>query len=626
LIGLLLVSAFSFSGCETTNDSFLRAQQEYDKKQYASALGSYEQSLQQSLPSAQRLIAENRVSEIRAKLVDETLLSVGYPLEFYTKEDLENSVEFIESRLAHDDEQQRLILAVEDLQQKLVSISGEVDALISQSVKYAEQANFEAAFGAIQMAKKINPSNARIQDTLNRVIEIRKSHYSDAVNKALSNDDLLRAKDTFTSIQRAKHPFDQSFRNHIRLIIEDEELRILPKLVQSLAVERRYYEALELLKSTSHSAIHDQFRNLKSEAIAFYKNLALSARREVPEEFGVAFFASRIAYMLDQSGAGLFEINRDSTERIDELVQLTIGVTSFNSPENEPFAGRDFSDSIIASLVNKLPYGIRILERSMMDNAKAEKPENYKEFILSNKTEIIVGGGISSFIVTSKTHSDDVPVRINVGEEPRPNPEYSMMLETYGKDLTKWPRNVSPTIMSPLFETIKYNKSHETIEGQMSVTLRLYDSNLKILESKEMVVSRNYEDVYHQAIPAAGILEDQRDLPGEIAIKKELRLELRDKVAAEILKYYNDRKERFWTDFENNLKSRYYGKSFTALALGYHFCEKDIELRGDHGQKETLDKISQKAFFELADKLASFHREDAFNELPAPLPSTPGRQ
>lgn len=625
LIGFIVISTLSFSGCGTTNEFFLRAQAEYNNSQYASALGSYQKSLQLSLPSDQRLIAENRVSEIRTKLVDEALLAAGFPLESYTIETLEKSIDLIESKLEYDDTQQRLQLALDDLKSKLAELSGDVDALLSQAVSKANEAGFESAFEAIQKAKEIDSGNASIQTTLQRINEMRKSHYLETINTALSSDDLLRARDVFTSIQRAKHPFDQGFRNHVRSIIEEEEGRILPRLVQSLAAEHRYYEAIQLLNSTSRSSIRDQFRNLKSDAVAFYKNLAVSARKEIPEEFGVAFFASRIAYMLDENDPGLFEINRQNTEKIDEIVQSTIGVTSFNSPENEPFAGRDFSDSLIASLVNKLPYGIRILERSMMDDAKAEKPESYKHFILNNKTEIIVGGGISSFVVTSKINSGEVPVRINVGEEPRPNPEYSMMLETYGKDLTKWPKNVTPTIMSPLFETIKYNRSHETVEGQMGITLRFYDSNLKILESKEMIVSRNYEDVYHQAIPAAGILEDKRDLPGENAIKQELRSELRDKAAAEILSYYNDRNERFWTEFENNYKNRYYGKSFTALASGYHLCEKDIELRGNLGQKEILDKITQKAFFELADILASFHREESYNDLPAPLPSAHGR-
>jgi tetratricopeptide (TPR) repeat protein len=599
---------------------------EYGSGQYVSALGSYQESLQQALPSSKRLIAETRVSEIRTKLIDETLLSAGYPLESYTKENLESSIEIIESRLVYDDKEQNLASALNDLKSKLSALVGDVDDLLSQAVSHAKEAKFDSAFEAIQRATEIDSSNAGIQATQHRVSEMRKSHFLEDVNRALSQNEILRARSVFTSVQRAKHPFDQTFRNHVRSIIEEEELRILPGLVQSLVSEFRYFEALQLLNSTSRSAIRDQFRNLESEAVAFYKSLALSARSGVPEEFGVAFFASRLAFMLNPEDPSIFEINRKNTEQIDEMVQSVIGVTSFNSPENEPFAGRDFSDSLIASLVKNLPYGIKILERSMMDKANADDSESYKSFILKNKTEIIVGGGISSFVVTSKINSGEVPVRVNVGEEPRLNPEYSMMIETYGKDLTKWPKNVSPTIMSPLFETIKYERSHETVEGQMGITLRLYDSTLKILESKELSVSRNYEDVYHQAIPTAGITEDKRDLPGENAIKQELRSELRDKVAEEILKYYNDRKERFWADFEGSFKSRYYGKAFTALASGYHFCEKDIELRGNLGQQEAVDRIAQKVFFDLADKLASFRGEESFNDLPAALPSAHDRR
>lgn len=623
LIGFLVIHTLFLAGCETTNEFFLNAQEAYDNNQYASALASYQKSLQQSLPVRERSLAESRIAEIRTLLVDEALASAGYPLETYQKNDLIKSIRLIESNLQYDDARQRLRTALNNLRSKLRALENNVAALLAEAVANAMEANFESAFKNVATARDMDPDHPDGEGTLNRIIEIRKSHYLETLNDALARDDVLAAKDIFTSIQRATPQFEGNFRNNARTIFEEGERTILPRKINSLVNEKRYYEAIQSLEATSHPAVSKQFENLVDEAVAFYRELALSARREVPQEHGVAFFASRLAYMLKAEDPGLFELNQKNTERIDEMVQSNIGITSFNSPENEPFAGRDFSDSLIASLVNRLPYGINILERSMMDNAKSGKPESYRHFILNSNTEIIVGGGISSFEVTSKVNSGEIPVRINVGEEPRPNPEYSMMIETYGRDLSKWPKSVSPTIMSPLFETIRYDKTHETMEGQMSITLTLYDSDLRIIKSKELVVSRNYEDDYHQAVPIAGIEEDKRELPGENAIKQELRSELRDKVSAEILQFYNDREERFWTDFQQSYKNRYYGEAFTALASGYHFCEKDIELRGNLGQETTLERISSKAFFELANRLAAFHREEiAFTDAPAPLPST----
>ena len=146
-----------------------------------------------------------------------------------------NPFDLIESNLEYDDTQQRLLLALEDLKSKLAELSGDVDALLSQAVSNANEAGFESAFEAIQKAKEIDSGNASIQATLQRVNEMRKSHYLETINSALSSDELLRARDVFTSIQRAKHPFDQGFRNHVRSIIEEEEGRILPRLVQSPA-------------------------------------------------------------------------------------------------------------------------------------------------------------------------------------------------------------------------------------------------------------------------------------------------------------------------------------------------------------------------------------------------------
>jgi hypothetical protein len=380
-------------------------------------------------------------------------------------------------------------------------------------------------------------------------------------------------------------------RQRLMSAAKTQEVRVLRRQFRQLVNAHQYYTAyLMLSKSKYKGEFIREFSELRQNGAPFYLD---QARRRVNDKNVTrAYLESVKGLELNPKCPGMFEMHRDTRDKVLDMVQQYIAIPAFGSPQDNPDVGVQFTDALISYLFRILPYGINIVERGKIDMLMAEHKREFSEVANILNVDLIVTGNVSLLTIDRQDTKSQSTVRAPVGEKLEVNPEYEAYIQTNDP---RHPTGASPppkTIKVKQFGTFTINKGRATIKGFSSVAVRIFNTSKgRITYAQEFNANFKAADDYQDGLDLAGIESDPLDLPSDTEIKEKLRNQIVKQLSDVIQAQFAKRERTFLQNATYHISRRETKLAIDELAKGFLYCVKAKVGFNDPDFTEIRNKI-----------------------------------
>lgn len=546
----------------------------------ATARIEYQEMLKtKGLTAEQREHAMSRIREIGRKEAGNVMsVAMGFLGSPPTLQELEKAIHYLQENLAMDDDRNVLVNYLDRLNADLNEMRTRFSGLMAEQEAFISDHRWEDALKVLDELLPLTSDATEISTAKELLIKRRDRHYLHLIDTAILQKDLNEGKrilTEFAGLEPAPHRKLQQEADH-RLAGLWEDL--LPPRLDDLLRQKRYFEAYKLLNQSERMGTKNQYSFIAGDGARFYTQVAKSHKRAMPPDWGAAYFAIGAAEMLDKESSEIFTLKREITDRIDEQVNISIGISQFATSFGEAPVGKDFTNSLTVELADRMPYGISIIDHEVISQTKSGSKQEWDFFVNRRKVELLVNGNVSfNFVkksvdipITERT----APIAKTVSNEHYPH-ELEIWMRTPEK--TRGPRpNPDKTIY--VADEVQYMVTRESYSAEYNVDVRLIrpDSD-SVHDSASFSEPSSKTDISHLAVPLLGKPSDESDLPAE----HEVRNDLEDKIIAQAVDFisrrYRDRGSIFYADFEAQKSRREYTEAFNHLAHAHHFLSKDTK-------------------------------------------------
>ncbi len=542
------------------------------------ALHHYEKALAEiGEYSSEREPLLKEISELRAVITDDILFRGEQTYGAQpTMPSVRKAIEFLERNRAYDDDQRRIEKRIsqyfritEELEAKNITLQNEARKALAKD-------QYSQAYRMYDAAHAVNPGDEAILKRRNSILPQRNTYYKERMNNAIENDQWREADKLLVAYQSERPaPDPEIYNNLAEKITLLKEMQVAKEAID-LVKEKKFFSAYNLVKTSDIAPLTNLTQTISKEGAEYYlsqikKYMAGNSARE-----SLIYINAVKGLILDPNNREIFEIHRNYEDKIDDQMRVHIAISGFSSPHNSPGAGVQFSDNLIAYLVNHLPYGIEILERSKIDLMLRESGQELKELSKKLGSKMFIIGNVSILEVEHQKREREATVVVPVGTKQEPNPLYNQMISIYGTSTNNWPSVPPMTITTKITEMVKYNMGSERMKGIMNVSARIFDAEKGAITVAETFKASDEEsDQYQDAVPAANIKYDPLELPTDNEMKEKLIDELVSQVAGVVLKAFEQREWRFWARAKARMDRQEKKLALDELAKGYLYCELD---------------------------------------------------
>ncbi|MFQ5590323.1 MAG: tetratricopeptide repeat protein [Phycisphaerae bacterium] len=508
---------------------------------------------------------------------------------------LDSAIAVLAQSVRFDDEAQRISTRLAQYRKERDALVVRRAELLNRAENEALEKRWRAAVASLRQARAIH-ADSDVKEQLARTIGRRDDYYKDTINRACGADDWRAATALLDGFREEDPRPDRSLLTSLTTRVGEMRDRVVCRDVLAHCERKQYFTAYAKLIESGASQCADLLERLRSEGSRYYLERGrqhASANRPFR-----AYIDAVKAKTLDSDDDEIFALHRELQDEVEASTLIRIGVAAFSSPAHEPDAGMEFSDALISELTHN-PYGITIIERAKIDEAlkqrgKGEMQETVK--ILGIHFAIV--GSVSSLNVEKYRSEQVISKTVQVGVKRVPNPAYEEFRRQYGPNTSKWPSVPPTTLEEPQFEMAKYNKGHARMEGVMTVSIRMFTTDVgAITDSKTFTRDVVREDEFQDGILDAGIKADPEELPTELSMKRSLRKDVVQEAAEWVLNKFNCRQGRYCAEAERRLARRELQAAIKPLAQGYLYC-----LLADVPHDDIwAKKIRQLALFDLTE-------------------------
>ncbi|WP_022668976.1 hypothetical protein [Desulfospira joergensenii] len=363
--------------------------------------------------------------------------------------------------------------------------------------------------------------------------------------------------------------FDPAEQSRLQTEIKTQEISSLQIKTRRLVRRKQYYTAYrELNQSPFKGEIHDMMAEVRRDGARFYLNQAL--QRTAAGNISRAYLESVKGFELNPEYPGMFEMHRDSRDKILKQVQRYIAIPAFDSPKDNPDVGTQFSDALISYLFRILPYGINIVERGKIDILMEEHKREFSQVANILNVDLIVTGNVSLLKIDRQDNQRQSTVRVPMGEKLAVNPEYEAFLQS-GRTQKAPPK----TVKVKEYGNFTINKGNSVVKGFAGVAVRIFDTSKgRITYAQEFNANYQEEDEYQDALEMAGIEGDPLTLSTDTEISEKLRKNIVKQLATVIQKQFEKREKDFLETARYHLSRREKDLAVKELARGFLYCVK----------------------------------------------------
>ncbi|MEW6601072.1 MAG: hypothetical protein AB1499_08885 [Nitrospirota bacterium] len=583
---LLLLLFHLIIGCGTPAE-YRKAQESLAEGDFIEALKYYEMTLEKVSIQSDREIIQENIDDTKRKIVDKTIERADKSYRESippTVESIDKALFVLDKSSLYDDKFQRISKKTTELKNEKDTLLSMVSNLINDAYEMAEKEDYYNAIEKLRKAQKIDTTNKQLSNKITEMenlVESNKIAYTDKINKYLSAgngkeagvvyDKLVLSDPHYPGLNDLKKEIQKSYQEQV---LSD---------VKSLEAQNKWFKAYQKIKKSALNTLDGELNKIKTEGRQYYVDKA-----ETFFESGdmyLAYIASFKAKEFDPDNINIFRIMTKCEDYLEKEIQKYIAIPTFDSPANDPDAGKYFSDALISRLFRILPFGINIVEREKIDLLISEQKMELKNISNLLGVNMIITGNVSLFNVDHSNSERMVTTKMKMGEEEKPNPEYTQFLNTYGKDINNWPYKPPVTVKEDKYEIIKYKKGQAVVKAFANLSIRIFDSDkAAIVYAKDFQDSIGKSDDFQEAIEGSNVEEDPLELPVDTEIKRELQNKILDNVVQTISEVFEKREKRFlqWTTF--HIERKEYPEAIKYISQA-HLYSRKAKIDNEYTQK-----------------------------------------
>ena len=418
----------------------------------------------------------------------------------------------------------------------------------------------------------------------------------ETIKSLLKENRIQEARSLLNKLKAINVPADYS--NRISKVIDEHELQWMRTEVADKIRNNQFYTAYRMITDSGHSDMFSrELSDIRVQGARFY--LKQAQLRQQRGEISRAYLESVKGYELDPRLSGIFEIHRDTRDVVLKNLQKYIAIPAFGAPNDNPDLGPQFSDALISYLFRILPYGINIVEREKIDMLVDERKRELSEMGNILNVDLIITGNVSLMEIDRQVSEQNASTRVKVGEKNEINPEYELLLKTYGSNIAAVPDLPPRTIAVPVYENFPYKKGETTLKGFATVSARIFDVQKgRITYAQEFNARYEAADKYQDSVEIAGIEGDPLQLPTDTEVMENLRNKIISQISEVIEKQFSKRGETYVEEAKYYLVRKEPEKAVESLAPGFLYFIK------------AKEKSSNPLFSELRDLIVEHTEKD----------------
>ncbi|HED12881.1 MAG TPA: hypothetical protein ENI62_04380 [Gammaproteobacteria bacterium] len=542
----------------------------YAGKDYLKAAQAYQQLLTLSdLGMDLRARIDAKLVKLKVLITEEYLVSTQQQRQaqpYTTVPTYEGAIKNLENVILWDDGQARLAKQIAILKEQAQQLSDKAAEYYRTALQASRSFHFTEALDALNRAIALNPQSKYLMT--GRKIEKQHKLFN-KVADSLAKRSLTQALKQFDILSATyPKPLDLAQTSLLEQVVS-----LIVEKSRTMTTAGQWLQALDYLQSWHMPTLATRIKLVYQEGAQHYVDVAKDALKNgYPHK---AYLYTLRAAELDPRNPEVFDLSKRAGDKVDESIQSYIAVASFDSPSNEPDAGRQFSDSLISYLYSILPYGINILERDKIDYLLKENRERIGALGKILGADLVVTGTVSLFKVDSSIDKRTATVKIQVGEETVENPEFTQMVRLYGVDTTHWPDIPPRTIKKGNIQLLKYTKGTGQKKGFAKVSIRIFDTEKGTISFvKDYNADLSKVARFQDEVADAGIKYIPLNLPTDTEILEEMRKGIIKEIAKVVQASFGKRETRFLNQVQFYLGRREYEAALQPLAKGHFYCQK----------------------------------------------------
>lgn len=586
---LLFVFLISFlAGCAMQNallsarSAFEAGNLEQAYERYSSILDKEPENkeAQTQIQAIGRTLSERAVADARASL--QTADPVTVP-------QLESVIAKLTASAKYDLGQQTIGPALGKFQSQINTIRQENENRAKNARSAMSSNDFTTVKDQIELIRRTDPSSPVSQTLESEYKNSYSTFLEQKMNTFLKDENLPEARAAYESIVELGLP--EIRMGDLTTKFKNEELEILKKQARSDMKKKKFYRAyLSILEGGREKDLKETIKEIRTEGSKFYLERAKKFFEK--GEVSRAYLEAVKGLELNEKLSGMFEIHRDSRDKVMEKMQKYIAIPAFGAPTSSPDLGPQFADALISYLFRILPYGISIVEREKIDLLIEEQKREFQEVGNMLNVNLIISGNVSLMNIDRQKSESKAITRAQVGQKMVPNPEYEMMIQAYGNKIHKQ-KNLPPQLIAaPEFENFEYMKGKVTMKGFASVSCRIFDTRKGgIIYAQEFNANYEESDEYQDAVDVAGVKGDPLELPTDTEFAEKLRTKIIQQIADVIQAQFAEREKAFLEEAEYFLARKEEDKAMDPLAQGFLYSVKAKVDPKDPNLKKLRDLI-----------------------------------
>ena len=551
-------------GLKTADDLMIQ-------QDYLGAVKTYEEVLLEVQDDTTRKQVEEKIAAAKIALVDAYLMQAEEQYRAMTTPNipaLNRIVSELQSVERWDDAEGRLKGGIARYKKETRELLIQVQGYLKAASEAARRYDFSTALEMVEAAAAIDSGNTDVRSAKAQVAE-QQALYGE-VQSRIAQQDLDGVIAAFKNLAATYEPqptlVDSPFAGDI--------IGMVKKEAEIKMAENRWIEALNYLKQWQSKELAPLMRAATRGAA---DHLFVIAQSELAQgRAGKAYLYSTRAATLDPRNMEIFQLNKKARDLVNKQIQSYIAIASFDTPSDDPDAGKQFSDSLISFLYQELPYGVNILEREKIDYALREQSAETSTASDMLGVDLVVTGSVSLFKVESNTDTRKATVKVAGNEEMVVNPAFTQMHQLYGPDTSRWPEVPEKTIKKVQMERIQYTKGTGRKEGFAKVSVRIFDADkgtISFVKDYNANVSKVSE--FQDEVAEAGIEYIPMSLPSDTELKEEMRRGIIQELAAVVQASFERRELRFFNQVQFYLDRLETNEAMESLAAGYLYCLQD---------------------------------------------------
>ena len=500
----------------------------------------------------------------------------------------------LEGVLGYDDPDGGIRKALARYSTKHQTLVEQVAKLLRDAGEKRQARQWQEAVSALDEALVVDPDNQNARRVRQEVLSERDTYYERAIRDLCQEATQDSCKEAASVLEtfKAERPVPS-----VALTTELQNLlnSATRKQAEQLLRKKCYYWAYTLLKQVNAPECQELLDTSIHEGGPYYMTLANEEYRNVRDFYAYAA-AVKAMELLGSEDDQAFRLHRDCSDRVDDSIQIRIGLAAFESSGDEPDMGKQLVNELMSHMHSSLSYGVEFDEREKLEFGIEKVGSTEAVRLLGLKWAVF--GDVQFQAVRERDEREVTtwaPVLKTIA-----NPQYETELRLVvelGKDSSALPPP-KPTITTKVSEKIQYTAGEERLHAQIVCSARIYSAGEGFVTSPQtFVTTREAKDLFFDEVPDASIAGDPLELPSQLKVVGEMREEIVNKVGDWLLANFGQRQRRLCEEAGHYIERRELDEAVRAATQGYLYCLRDNVAADD----PWFRKLRQMALFDLTE-------------------------